>query len=67
MRPQKTILALAAAFGLAACGDTVGQQAAIGAGAGVATAAILDGNLVAGAIVGTGANLVFCQVNPEKC
>ncbi|MCI5095991.1 MAG: hypothetical protein MRY77_06735 [Rhodobacteraceae bacterium] len=53
--------------GLAACGDTTGEQALYGAGAGVAGSALLDGNLVAGAALGAAANVIYCTENPGKC
>lgn len=48
-----TVLAICGA--LAGCGDTVGEQALYGAGAGVAGAAVLDGDVVTGAAVGPAA------------
>ena len=53
--------------GLSACGDTQGEQALFGAGAGAVGAAALDANPVAGAAVGAAANLVYCKENPGKC
>lgn len=67
MQTKKLALALAAALGLAACGDTLGEQAAIGAGAGALGAAVVNGNLVTGALIAGGANVAYCQINPEKC
>ena len=67
---RKTSLAFlagVAALSLAACGDTMGEQALYGAGAGAATAAVLDGDLAAGAILGAGANVLYCRENPRKC
>ncbi|UWQ90264.1 hypothetical protein QEZ52_15995 [Aliisedimentitalea scapharcae] len=52
---------------LGACGDTTGEQALYGAGAGVVGSALLDGNLVAGAAVGAAANVIYCAENPSKC
>ena len=63
----KSSLALALVGGLAACGDTVGEQALFGAGAGAGTAAVLDGNVLGGAALGAGANVLYCQENPGKC
>ena len=62
-------LALAGALcaSLAACGDTVGEQALVGAGAGAATAVVLDGKPFTGAVVGAAGNLLYCQTNPGKC
>ncbi|EAQ02760.1 hypothetical protein OB2597_15300 [Pseudooceanicola batsensis HTCC2597] len=53
--------------GLAACGDTVGEQALVGAGTGAATAAATGGNLGTGAVVGGAANVAYCQANPGAC
>ena len=62
-----TALALALCGGLAACGDTTGEQALYGGAAGAGASAILDTNLVTGAAVGAAANLIYCQENPGKC
>ncbi|QBF32853.1 hypothetical protein [Thalassococcus sp. S3] len=67
MQMSKLLAGLALCAGLAACGDTVGEQALIGAGAGAGTAAVLDGDLVAGAAVGAAGNVLFCQQNPSRC
>lgn len=53
--------------GLAACGDTPLEQAVFGAGAGLGTAAILDGNLAAGAAIGAAGNLLYCQTGRRRC
>lgn len=65
----KSILAalLAATAALAACGDTAGEQALFGAGAGAAGAALLNGNLVTGAAVGAAGNLLYCQQKRSNC
>lgn len=60
-------LAFAALSGLAACGDTFGEQALYGAGAGAGTAALVDGNIYTGAALGAAANVLFCQQNPSRC
>lgn len=67
MRICKSLAIVAALSALAACGDTLGEQALYGAGAGAGTAAILDGNVAAGAALGAGANVLYCQQNPGKC
>ncbi len=59
-----SVLALAS---LTACGDTLGEQAVIGAGAGAGTALVLDGNVGAGALVGAAGNVAFCQTYPDRC
>ena len=59
--------ALAFAVSVAGCGDTVGEQALIGSAAGVGAAVLVDGDPVAGGIVGAGANVAVCQLNPGRC
>ena len=67
MRMRNIVVALALCGGLAACGDTLGEQALVGGVAGVGTAAVIDGNLLTGAAIGAGANILYCQPNPGKC
>ena len=66
---RKSILAafLTGTAVLTACGDTTGEQALYGAGAGAAGAALLNGSLVTGAAVGAAGNLIYCQENPGRC
>ncbi len=66
-RFTKFTLALVAAAGLSACGNTFGEQALIGAGAGTAASAVVGGNLAAGAIIGSAANVVYCKEFSSKC
>lgn len=63
----RAAIALSLCAGLSACGDTLGEQALYGAGAGLGAAAILDGNVYTGAALGAAANVVFCQENPSSC
>ncbi|MGR3759818.1 hypothetical protein ACUXV3_06735 [Roseobacteraceae bacterium NS-SX3] len=67
MQARNLFAALAVLAGLAACGDTTGEQLLYGAGAGAAGSALLDGDLVTGAAVGAAANLVYCKQYPRKC
>ena len=60
-------LCLGAATVLAGCGDNLGEQAAFGAGAGVASAVALDTNLLTGAAVGAAANIAYCSTYPSRC
>lgn len=60
-------MALSGILGLAACGDSVPEQALFGAGAGVGTAAVLDGSLAAGAVVGAAGSVAYCQAYPDRC
>ncbi|MDX1780054.1 MAG: hypothetical protein R3256_01930 [Thalassovita sp.] len=67
MRSRNWILALAACSALAACGDTFEEQALLGAGTGAAGAAVTDGNLFTGALVGAAANVAYCRQYPSRC
>lgn len=60
-------LAAALALGLAACGDTLGEQAVLGGAAGAGVAVVADGDPVKGAVIGAGANVLYCNANPGKC
>ena len=69
-KPQiipKIGLVLALCGGVAACGDTFGEQALYGAGAGAGAAAILDSNVFTGAALGLAGNVYYCQENPSRC
>lgn len=68
MRRAKIMAVAALALGgLAACGDTVGEQALVGGAAGIGTAAVTGGNVGTGALIGAGANVAYCQTNPGAC
>lgn len=67
MRKSRTLVAVAALLGLAACGDTFEEQALIGAGAGAAAAVALDGDVATSALVGAAGNVLFCDQNPGRC
>ncbi|PYG30044.1 hypothetical protein [Pelagimonas varians] len=61
-------IAVALAFGtLAACGDTLGEQALVGAGAGGAAAVVLEQDALVGAAIGAAGNIAYCQKYPERC
>ncbi|MFD1911731.1 hypothetical protein [Halodurantibacterium flavum] len=65
---KKTIaLGFALLMGVAACGNTVGEQALIGGGAGAIAGAATGGDVAAGAVIGAGGNVAFCQLNPHLC
>lgn len=66
--PLRTIgLAFAACVGLAACGDTLGEQAVGGAAIGAGTAVVTGNSALQGAAVGAAGNVAYCQLNPGKC
>jgi len=67
MQRKRIFAALAVCAGLAACGDTVTEQALFGAGGGLVGAAVVNGNPIVGAAVGTAANIAYCQQYPGKC
>lgn len=67
MQNSKIWMAVALCGGLAACGDSIGEQAAFGGAAGLGTAALLDGDILTGAAAGAAANVLYCQTKPEKC
>lgn len=67
MRIRHFILCGAAALGLAACGDTLGEQAILGGAGGVGGAVIAGADPVTGAVVGGAANVAYCQLYPGRC
>jgi hypothetical protein len=68
MRKAKIwVAATIACAGLAACGQTVGEQALVGGATGIGAAAITNGNVGTGALVGAAANVAYCQTNPGAC
>lgn len=61
------VIASITTLGLAACGDNPGERAVIGGAAGAGVSAVADGNILAGAAIGAGANVLYCEANPGKC
>jgi hypothetical protein len=61
MRFSKLALAVATCAGLAACGDTTGEQAILGGGAGAVGAAVLQSDPLFGAVVGAAGNVLYCK------
>ena len=53
--------------GLAACGETIGEQALGGAAVGAGAATITSGSIATGAAVGAAGNIAYCELNPGKC
>ncbi|WP_227270555.1 hypothetical protein [Roseobacter weihaiensis] len=64
---KKSALALVAFAGLAACGDTLGEQALGGAAIGAGAAVVTDNSLAKGAAVGAAGNVAYCQLYPSQC
>ena len=67
MSIRATFLAILACGGLAACGDTIGEQALAGGAIGAGAAALTSGSLAKGAAIGAAGNLAYCQISPENC
>ena len=61
MSIKTILLAVTASAGLAACGDTLGEQALGGGVVGAGAAAVTGGSLAQGAAIGAGANVLACQ------
>ncbi len=65
---SRTFVALGfAAALLAGCGNTFGEQALIGSGAGVAGSLLLGGDPILGTALGLGGNLLYCHFNYGAC
>ncbi|MEN8659786.1 hypothetical protein [Marivita sp.] len=62
-----SVFALVTLLGLAACGDTLGEQALLGGAAGGGAAVAAGGDPLTGAAVGAAANVAYCQTYPERC
>lgn len=67
MSVRNTLLVITACAGLAACGDTLGQQALGDGAVGAGTAAVTGGSLAQGAAIGAGANVLACQSGVANC
>lgn len=61
MRVQRVFPILAICATLAACGDSTGEQAILGGGAGAIGAAVLSADPVFGAVVGAAGNVLYCK------
>lgn len=62
-----SIAAVTALVGLSACGDTLTEQSLAGGAVGAGAAAVLDGSLIKGAVVGAAGNVLYCQRYPAQC
>jgi len=67
MSIKAILLAVTASAGLAACGDTLGEQALGGGVVGAGAAAVTGGSLAQGAAIGAGANVLACQTGAVRC
>lgn len=63
----KIPLIIALCGALAACGETLGEQALGGAAIGAGAAALTSGSLAQGAAIGAAGNIAYCELNPGKC
>ncbi|UWR21522.1 hypothetical protein [Sulfitobacter sp. S190] len=64
---KKIALVAVACAGLAACGDTIGEQAIGGAAIGAGAAAVTGGSLGQGAAIGAAGNIAACQTGVVNC
>lgn len=67
MSVRKVSLALVACAGLAACGDTIGEQALGGAAVGAGAAVLTNDDIGKGAAVGAAGNVGYCAIYPARC
>lgn len=67
MRSRKLYTSLVLLVGLAACGETTGEQTLYGAGAGMLGSYAVGGDPILGAVAGAAANVLFCQAGPGNC
>lgn len=52
---------------LAACGDSIPEQALLGGGAGAIAGAAVGGSVLTGAAVGAAGNVIYCQATKSTC
>ncbi len=52
---------------LAACGDTIADQAIAGTAIGAGAAVITNGTIAKGAVIGAAGNIAYCQLYPGRC
>jgi hypothetical protein len=71
MQSKERNLSAAAAglalMALAACGDTIPEQALLGGGAGAIAGAAVGGSVLTGAAVGAAGNVIYCQATQTSC
>lgn len=67
MRTRKLYTSLGFLLALAACGETTGEQALYGAGAGMFGSYVIGGDPILGAVAGAAANVLYCEAGPGKC
>ncbi|MDA7425886.1 hypothetical protein [Thalassococcus lentus] len=63
----RTSISIFALCVCSSCGDTLGEQALFGAGAGGAAAVATDGDLITGAAIGAAGNIAYCRKYPSRC
>jgi hypothetical protein len=67
MQIKRFLFATALLGMLGACGQTLGEQALLGGGAGAIAGAATGGDPVTGAVIGGAGNVAFCQAYPNRC
>jgi deoxyxylulose-5-phosphate synthase len=61
------IIGVALCGTLAACGETLGEQALAGGAIGASAAVLGDGTVTKGIAIGAVTNIAYCQLNPDQC
>lgn len=64
---KSIVLTLAICLGLAACGETTGEQVLIGGTVGAGAAAVAGESIAAGAAIGAAGNLLACESELADC
>ena len=67
MSIKTLIVGVALCGSLAACGETIGQQALAGSAIGAGAAVLANGTIAKGVAIGAAGNIAYCQLNPGKC
>lgn len=68
LKPFKSfIIPVVLCASLAACGETIGEQALAGGAIGAGAAVLGDGTVSKGIALGAVGNIAFCQLNPSQC
>ena len=67
-KPLKSIIIpVTLCISLAACGETIGEQALAGGAIGAGAAVLGDSTVSKGIALGAAGNIAFCQLNPSRC
>ena len=67
MSLKTLILGVALCGSLAACGDTISEQAIAGSAIGAGAAVLANGTIAKGVAIGAAGNIAYCHLNPGRC